>query len=69
MDATKVDALEDKDKINEEIKVAKQGALANITIFPIVMLICYIALFIYFKGRGGYKIVDIKSASEGDAAH
>ena len=68
VDPKKVNALEDKDKINEEIKVAKQGALANITIFPIVMLICYIVLFIYFKGRGGYKIVDIESASEGDAA-
>ena len=69
VDATKVDALEDKDKINEEIKVAKQGALANITIFPIVMLICYIALFIYFKGRGGYKTVDIDGASDREAAH
>ena len=69
VDPTKVNALEDKDKINEEIKVAKQGALANITIFPIVMLICYIVLFIYFKGRGGYKTVDIDGASDREAAH
>jgi len=69
VDPKKVNALEDKDKINEEIKVAKQGALANITIFPIVMLICYIVLFIYFKGRGGYKTVDIDGASDREAAH
>ena len=69
VDPKKVNALEDKDKINEEIKVAKQGALANITIFPIVMLICYIVLFIYFKGRGGYKTVDIDGASDREASH
>ena len=68
-DMTKVDALEEKDKIKEDIKVAKQGALANITIFPIVMLVCYIALFVYFKGRGGYKTVEIGSDSGESAAH
>ncbi|MED6313718.1 MAG: MFS transporter, partial [Verrucomicrobiota bacterium] len=47
VDAEKVKELADADKIQEEIKIAKQGALANITIFPIVMLICYIALFVY----------------------
>ena len=32
------------------------------------MLICYIALFLYFKGRGGYKTVEIGSDGDG-AAH
>ena len=56
---------------NEKIKVARQGALANITIFPIVMLICYIALFLYFKGRGGYKTVEIggDGGDGGEATH
>ena len=63
VDPKKVESLENKEKINEDIKVAKQGALANITIFPIVMLICYIALFIYFKGRGGYKTVELEGAT------
>ena len=37
VDAAKVGALETEaaTKINEEVKVLKQGALANITIFPI----------------------------------
>ena len=64
VDPKKVESLENKEKINEDIKVAKQGALANITIFPIVMLICYIALFMYFKGRGGYKTVELKGATD-----
>ena len=68
VDSGKVSELAEADKINEEIKVAKQGALANITIFPIVMLICYIALFLYFKGRGGYKTVEIGGDGDG-AAH
>ena len=64
----KVDALDNAAEVKEEIKVAKQGALANITIFPIIMLICYIALFVYFKGRGGYKTVEL-SGDGGGAAH
>jgi len=70
IDGDKVDALgEEKAKeINKKVSVAKQGALANITIFPIVMLICYIALFVYFKGRGGYKTVEIGDGGDG-AAH
>ena len=64
----KVEALDNAAEVKEEIKVAKQGALANITIFPIIMLICYIALFVYFKGRGGYKTVEL-SGDGGGAAH
>ena len=61
VDAAKVGALETEAaaKINEEVKVLKQGALANITIFPIFMLGCYIALLLYFKQKGGYKPVEI----------
>jgi MFS family permease len=65
IDGDKVKALgEEKAKeINTKVKVAKQGALANITVFPIIMLIAYIALFFYFKGRGGYKSVEIGGSS------
>jgi MFS family permease len=61
VDAAKVSALgeEAAKETNSKIKVAKQGALANITVFPIIMLIAYIALFFYFKGRGGYKSVEL----------
>lgn len=69
IDGDKVKALgEEKEKeINKKVSVAKQGALANITIFPLVMLICYIALFVYFKGRGGYKTVELSGDGGGAA--
>ncbi len=32
-----------------------QGALARMCLFPAFMLLCYIALILYFKSRGGYQ--------------
>ena len=70
VDPNKVSELgeEAAKETNEKIKVARQGALANVTLFPSVMLICYIALFLYFKGRGGYKTVEI-GGDGGEATH
>jgi MFS family permease len=39
---------------------AKKTALRDIVIFPIIMLICYIALIIYFRSKGGYKAVVVQ---------
>jgi hypothetical protein len=51
------------DSINGEIKKVKaasaQGALADMTIFPIIMLVCYLVLMFHFKNRGGYKPVEL----------
>ena len=38
---------------------AKKGALKTVAIFPIIMLLCYIGLILYFRSKGGYKPVDI----------
>ena len=67
VDPAKVAGLgeEKASEINEEVKLAKQGALANVTIFPFFMLICYVLLFLYFKQRGGYKPVEIASHTGG----
>ena len=52
---------EASDKIDAvpEVKEAKAGsgqkALGSMAMFPAIMLIAYIALFLYFKSRGGYK--------------
>jgi hypothetical protein len=43
-------------KIAEE---SPKHSLAKIAIFPMVMLLAYIGLFLYFKSRGGYKPVVI----------
>lgn len=66
VDMDKVDALdaEKAEEIKETIRVAKQGALKNVTIFPILMLISYILLALYFKSRGGYKSVSLSSKDD-----
>ena len=56
--------LEDQDeKVKEAVSGARAGsaqkALANMTVFPLVMLIAYIILYFYFKSRGGYKPLDV----------
>ena len=45
--------------MTDDQKQAKQKALAKISIFPGIMLACYIGLFLYFKSRGGYKAVQL----------
>ena len=40
-----------------------QKALASMTIFPLIMLICYIVIWFYFKSRGGYKPVSLDDES------
>ncbi len=46
------------------VKQGKQAALANITVFPLIMLISYISLGFYFKGRGGYKAVELEGGDD-----
>ena len=45
--------------VKESIQTGKQGSLASVAIFPVFMLVCYIALIFYFKSKGGYKPVEI----------
>lgn len=42
---------------------AKKSALRDIVIFPIIMLASYIALIIYFRSKGGYKAVVVKTVA------
>lgn len=43
-----------------EAELAGQLATpAKIAIFPAFMLVCYIAMFFYFKSKGGYKAVEL----------
>ena len=49
-------------KAVDEANLAGQfDALAKMTMFPAFMFVCYLALFLYFKGRGGYKPVVLGS--------
>ena len=49
--------------LESKIEAAKSGsgqkALASMTIFPLIMLLCYIAMWFYFKSKGGYKPVSL----------
>jgi MFS family permease len=61
VDAEKIAALPEKEQgeVKESIQNGKQGSLASVAIFPVFMLACYLALIFYFKGKGGYKPVEI----------
>jgi hypothetical protein len=52
-------ATEEKEKVGESIQSGKQGSLKSVAVFPFFMLICYIALILYFKNKGGYKPVEL----------
>ncbi len=43
------------DEIREIVKTGKQSALAQVTLFPAIMLVCYLILIAYFKSKGGYR--------------
>jgi hypothetical protein len=64
VELAKVDALEgdEKDTVKHSIQVGKQASLATVAIFPVFMLACYLALTFYFKGRGGYKPVELEES-------
>jgi MFS family permease len=42
----------------------KQGTLATIAILPVIMLVCYVGLMLYFKARGGYRATHLAPAGE-----
>ena len=48
-----------KRHIDETIGQSKQGALANMVLFPAIMLIGYIGLILYFQIQGGYQQVHL----------
>jgi MFS family permease len=48
-----------KKDLDATIGQSKQGALANMAIFPAIMLAGYIVLIIYFQAKGGYKQVHL----------
>ncbi len=61
VDPEKVGSLpeEEKSKVEESIQTGKQGSLASVAVFPLFMLVCYIALILHFKSKGGYKPVEL----------
>ena len=54
---------EDQEMLQPIIAEGTQSALREVTLFPILMLIGYIGLHLFFKSRGGYKPVDLSAGA------
>lgn len=61
LDYSKLENAEDEVKENLlTVQLdAKKGALKTVVILPVVMVVFYILLFLYFKKRGGYKPIKL----------
>lgn len=62
---------EDKQKevdtqIETTIGNSKQGALANMALFPAIMLVGYVILIVYFQSQGGYQQVHLDEGQGND---
>ncbi len=49
----------DREIIENSMLKAKKEALKTVAILPVIMLVSFIILFLYFKKKGGYKQVEI----------
>lgn len=45
--------------ISSVTEASKKAALQTVAIFPVIMLIAYLILIMYFKGQGGYKALHL----------
>ena len=50
-----------KDAVAASQDGSGQKALANMAIFPLIMLITYVIMYLYFKGKGGYKPLELSA--------
>jgi hypothetical protein len=66
IDPEKQAAVQD-DKSKADLQSAetngKFSALGKMALFPAFMLVCYLALMAYFKSKGGYRPVELGTAS------
>jgi len=59
-------ALQKDKKLVEEARfAAKKLAMARAAALPAIQAVCYLALIIYFKKRGGYSIVSLETGGGG----
>ena len=61
IDSEKVESLSktDEQTLIEIQNRHKKGTFARIALLPTFMLLCYLGIFFYFKGKGGYKPVKL----------
>ena len=66
LDLAKVQAapVEERAQIEHVQTTAKKGALNTAIVFPLLMLVAYVGLILYFRSQGGYRVREL-----GNAAH
>ncbi len=61
---TTLSTASNKDEIMIQVEQLKskgtQRALSKVIIFPVIMLVCYLILIIYFRTKGGYKPIELR---------
>jgi hypothetical protein len=67
VDKAKVAALAEAErKAVEKVSAENsQASLATVASLPGIMFICYAALIMYFRSKGGYKAVELAAAPSG----
>jgi MFS family permease len=43
---------------------AKRSAMSTVTILPLIMAVCYLGLILYFRAKGGYKVIDLEKSAK-----
>ena len=51
----------EREKVDEIRNLAKKEALKIIAIFPVGMLFCYLLLMLFFRFKGGYRVIVLRS--------
>jgi len=58
----------DQAKLKADIEKASVGsgqkALYNMAFFPLVMFVCYVLIWFYFRSKGGYKPVSLSDGQQ-----
>jgi hypothetical protein len=68
-EAVKTLPTEQQDQVQTITDNAKQEALATVAVFPVIMLVAYLALIVYFKSRGGYEAQVLTGHAAEDAKY
>lgn len=55
-----VETLQTIEKVQDD---AKKDALSTVSWLPVLMLVCYLGMIVYFKKKGGYKPVELHGKS------
>ncbi|MEM9703774.1 MAG: hypothetical protein AAF907_15145, partial [Planctomycetota bacterium] len=58
---------ENQKTVTEAKDQGKQAALMNVALFPVLMLIAYVGLIVYFRSKGGYAAVELTEGGVGSA--